>query len=95
MSQKPSPPQTDETPNDTLAAKPVRPAADPATFSPERIRGEWAQLRKRALLAWPHLSDHDFTKVDGSADKLYELIGKRYGGTRDEIVAKLDSFRRT
>jgi len=72
-------PTTDESPTDTTAAKPARPAADPATFSPERIRGEWAQL----------------TKIDGSADKLYELIGKRYGGTRDEILAKLDSFRRT
>jgi hypothetical protein len=94
-SPKPASGNADRAEADT--AKPAantRPPADPATFSPERIRGEWAQLKKRAKLAWSELSEYDFNRADGSAAKLHEIIEKRFGGTIDSIRTKLDSLRR-
>lgn len=99
MRQKPDRTASSPSPgNETTAEKPAantRPPADPANYSPERIRGEWVQLKKRAQQVWTDLGDHEFNRADGSADKLYEIIARRIGGTVEDVKAKLDSLRRT
>lgn len=36
--------------------------------------------------------DDDFTKAEGSVDKLYGLIQEKFGDTKEAIKAKLDTL---
>jgi uncharacterized protein YjbJ (UPF0337 family) len=58
----------------------------------DQLLGEWDQLKGRAKRAWGELTDDDFLKADGSADKLFGLIEARFGDTKEIIKAKLDKL---
>jgi uncharacterized protein YjbJ (UPF0337 family) len=57
----------------------------------EQVSGAWDQLKGRAKKAWGELTDDDFTKAEGSADKLYGIIESRFGDTKDAIQSKLNA----
>lgn len=56
------------------------------------MKGKWEQLKGRAKKAWGELTDDDFKKAEGSADKLYGVIQERFGDTKEVIKAKLDKM---
>jgi uncharacterized protein YjbJ (UPF0337 family) len=60
----------------------------------DQVAGKWEQLKGRAKIAWGGLTDDDFMKAEGSADKLYGLIQQKYGDTREAIQNKLDAANR-
>jgi uncharacterized protein YjbJ (UPF0337 family) len=58
----------------------------------DQIAGKWEQFKGRAKKAWGELTDDDFKKADGSADKLYGIIQERFGDTKEKIKEKLDKL---
>jgi uncharacterized protein YjbJ (UPF0337 family) len=58
----------------------------------DQVAGKWEQFKGRAKKAWGELTDDDFKKADGSADKLYGIIQERFGDTKEKIKAKLDKL---
>ena len=54
--------------------------------------GKWDQIKGRAKKAWAELTDDDFKKAEGSADKLYGVIQEKFGDTKEAIKAKLDKL---
>jgi uncharacterized protein YjbJ (UPF0337 family) len=58
----------------------------------DQIAGKWEQFKGRAKKAWGELTDDDFTKAEGSADKLYGIIQERFGDTKEKIKEKLDKL---
>lgn len=47
------------------------------------------QLKGAAKKVWGQLTEEDFRKAAGSADKLYGVIHDRFGETKEDIKAKL------
>jgi uncharacterized protein YjbJ (UPF0337 family) len=58
----------------------------------DQAAGTWDQVKGRAKKAWGELTDDDFTKAEGSVDKLYGVIQKRFGDTKEAIKTKLDQL---
>ena len=58
----------------------------------DQAKGKWEQIKGRAKMAWGELTDDDFKKAEGSADKLYGVIQERFGDTKEAIRAKLDAL---
>lgn len=61
----------------------------------DQLIGQWDQLKGKAKRAWGELTDDDFAKADGSADKLFGLIAERFGDTKEMIKDKLDKLTLT
>jgi uncharacterized protein YjbJ (UPF0337 family) len=59
----------------------------------DQIKGNWEQLKGQAKQVWGKLTDDDFLQADGSIDKLYGLIQKKFGDTKEAIQEKLDKLR--
>ncbi|MBI9076003.1 MAG: CsbD family protein [Desulfatibacillum sp.] len=58
----------------------------------DQVKGAWEQIKGRAKQAWGDLTDDDFLKAEGSEDKLYGVIQKKFGDTKEAIKAKLDKI---
>ena len=58
----------------------------------DQAEGKWDQIKGRAKKAWAELTDDDFKKAEGSADKLYGIIKEKFGDTKEAIKAKLDKM---
>jgi uncharacterized protein YjbJ (UPF0337 family) len=55
----------------------------------DQASGKWEQLKGRAKEAWGSLTDDDFKKAEGSAEKLYGVIQEKVGDTKESIRNKL------
>ncbi len=58
----------------------------------DQVQGTWEQIKGRAKKAWGELTDDDITQADGSADKLFGIIQKKFGDTKEAIQKKIDSI---
>ena len=58
----------------------------------DQAQGKWDQLKGSAKKAWAELTDDDFKKAEGSADKLHGIIQEKFGDTKEAIKAKLDAI---
>ncbi len=58
----------------------------------DQAKGQWNQLKGRAKKAWGELTDDDFKKAEGSADKLHGIIQEKFGVTKAAIIAKLEKL---
>ncbi len=56
----------------------------------DKVNGTWDTIKGKAKRIWGELTDDDFLKAEGSVDKLYGTIQKRFGATKEEIQRKLD-----
>ena len=59
----------------------------------DESKGSWEQIKGKAKRAWGELTDDDFLKAEGSVDKLYGTIQKRFGETKEKIKEKLDQIK--
>ena len=58
----------------------------------DQIKGQWDQLVGKAKRVWGELTEDDVLKAEGSADKLFGVIEKRFGDTKELIKSKLDKI---
>lgn len=56
----------------------------------DQAQGVWDEVKGKAKRIWGELTDDDFLKAEGSADKLYGIIQQRFGDTKEAIRDKLD-----
>jgi uncharacterized protein YjbJ (UPF0337 family) len=59
----------------------------------EQVNGDWDTIKGKAKRIWGELTDDDFTKAQGSFDKLCGTIERKFGDTKAQIKQKLESFR--
>ena len=55
----------------------------------DQAKGKWEQIKGTAKQAWGALTDDDFKKAEGSAEKLYGIIQEKFGDTKEAIKATL------
>ena len=58
----------------------------------DQVEGAWEQLKGKSKRIWGELTDDDFTKAEGSVDKLYGMIQQRFGDTKEAIKEKIDKL---
>jgi uncharacterized protein YjbJ (UPF0337 family) len=58
-----------------------------------QLKGKWEQIKGSAKKVWGDLTDDDFTKAQGSAEKLYGIIHEKYGDTKESIMAKMEKLQ--
>jgi uncharacterized protein YjbJ (UPF0337 family) len=58
----------------------------------DQANGTWDVIKGKAKRIWGELTDDDFLKSEGSADKLYGRIQERFGDTKEAIQRKLDGI---
>ena len=58
----------------------------------DQANGTWDVIKGKAKKIWGELTDDDFLKAEGSADKLYGRIQERFGDTKEAIQKKLDGL---
>jgi uncharacterized protein YjbJ (UPF0337 family) len=63
------------------------------TMNREQVKGSWDRLKGKAKVVLGELTDNEGMKAEGTADKLYGLIQKRFGDTKEVIKAKIDKVR--
>ncbi len=57
----------------------------------DQAQGAWDTFKGKAKRVWGELTDDDLLKAEGSVDKLFGIIQKRFGDTKEQIKAKIDS----
>ncbi len=55
------------------------------------IAGTWRQWRGQALNWWTRLTDAEWEELDGNRERLIELLELKYGWTREQAVADLET----
>ncbi|WP_376876677.1 CsbD family protein [Albirhodobacter sp. R86504] len=58
----------------------------------DQVEGKWKQLKGSAKIKWGELTDDDLDKVEGSAERLAGVLQERYGKTKEEADAEVDTF---
>lgn len=58
----------------------------------DQMSGTWDTIKGKAKRIWGELTDDDFKKAEGSVDKLFGTIEKRFGDTKEQIKAKIDGL---
>lgn len=58
----------------------------------DQVSGTWDSIKGKAKRVWGELTDDDLLKAEGSVDKLFGIIQKRFGDTKEQIKAKIDSI---
>jgi uncharacterized protein YjbJ (UPF0337 family) len=55
-------------------------------------KGDWEQSKTNAKQIWSNLTEDDFSKANGSAEKLCSIIQARFGDAPEEIQSKLNEL---
>jgi uncharacterized protein YjbJ (UPF0337 family) len=58
----------------------------------DQASGTWDLVKGKAKRIWGELTDDDLMKAEGSVDKLFGIIQKRFGDTKEQIKAKIDGM---
>ena len=58
----------------------------------DQAEGTWETIKGKAKRIWGELTDDDFLAAEGSADKLYGTIQRKFGETKERIKDKLDKL---
>lgn len=57
----------------------------------DQAAGMWDSIKGKAKQIWGELTDDDFLQAEGSVDKLFGTIEKRFGDTKAQIRSKIDA----
>ena len=58
----------------------------------DQMDAKWETIKGKAKKIWGELTDDDFKKAEGSVDKLYGTIERRFGETKEQIKQKIDQL---
>lgn len=58
----------------------------------EQLKGNWKQLKGGFKAEFAQLTDDDWAKVEGNAEKLVGIVQEKYGIAKDEAERKIDSM---
>lgn len=58
------------------------------------FKGKWHQLKGEMKSQWGKLTDDDFDRAEGDAEKLIGRVQERYGYQRDQAKREVDDFIR-
>lgn len=61
-------------------------------MDPDKINHRWDTIRDDLQSSWDGLTEDELDNVDGDLEKLYGLMREKYGKSRDETDAYLDSL---
>jgi uncharacterized protein YjbJ (UPF0337 family) len=56
----------------------------------DQVSGKWDEIKGKAKRIWGELTDDDFSKAEGSIDKLYGIIQQRFGDAKEAIQRRID-----
>ena len=59
----------------------------------DQIKGSLDRLKGKAKLVIGELTNDENLKAEGSVDKLYGLIQKRFGDAKEVVKAKIDKVK--
>ena len=59
----------------------------------DQARGSWALLKGKAKRIWGELVNDDEMFAEGSADRLYGIVQKKFGDTKERLKTKLDKLQ--
>jgi uncharacterized protein YjbJ (UPF0337 family) len=58
----------------------------------DQMDGAWDSIKGKAKRIWSELTEDDFMRAEGSVDKLFGTIEKRFGDTKEQIKSKIDQI---
>ena len=58
----------------------------------DQVMGDWDEFKGRVKRAYAELTDDDFTRAQGSRDKMIGIIEQRFGDAKQKILQKLDKL---
>ena len=56
----------------------------------DQAQGQWDIVKGKAKKIWAELTDDEIKAAEGSLDKLYGTIQKRFGDTKEKIIEKIN-----
>ncbi len=59
----------------------------------DQAKGQWKQLKGKALEQWGKLTDDDLDVIDGKREQLAGRIQERYGVTREEAEKQVEQWQ--
>lgn len=59
----------------------------------DQARGSWTLLKGKAKRVWGEIVNDDELFAQGSVDRLYGLMQKKLGDTKEVLKAKLDKLQ--
>ncbi len=59
----------------------------------DQAKGTWAQLKGKAKVLWGELLNDEDLKAEGSVDKLYGFVQKRFGSAKQQLKTRIDKVR--
>lgn len=59
----------------------------------DQLKGVWGQVKGKAKIIWGELLEDDDARAEGSVDKLYGRLQKRFGDTKEKLKRHLDRVR--
>lgn len=59
----------------------------------DQAKGQWKQLKGKALEQWGKLTDDDLDVIDGKREQLAGRIQERYGVSREEAEKQVEQWQ--
>ncbi len=59
----------------------------------DQAKGQWKQLKGKALEQWGKLTDDDLDVIDGKREQLAGRIQERYGVSLEEAEKQVEQWR--
>jgi uncharacterized protein YjbJ (UPF0337 family) len=58
----------------------------------DQIKGEWKDIKGKALVKWSKLTDDEFSRIKGNREQLEASVQKRYGIAKEEAQRQVDEW---
>ncbi len=59
----------------------------------DQVKGQWKQLKGKAVEQWGKLTDDDLDVIGGKREQVEGRIQERYGGTREEAQKQVEQWQ--
>ena len=58
----------------------------------DQVEGNWKEWKGKAQVKWGELTNDELDQVAGKREELEGLLQQKYGKTKEEVRAEVDSF---